>query len=112
MLLRLACLGVANVFALLRLLPMSDHGKDAEILALRYQIGVLERQLDGRRVRFAPGDRAFLAALLHRLPTDVLRQVRLLVRLDTVLRRHGDLVGRRHAACSRPRGPGRPHRPG
>ncbi|WP_327313469.1 hypothetical protein [Streptomyces sp. NBC_01235] len=40
MLLRLAYLGVTNVFALLRLLPMSDHGKDAEILALRHQIGV------------------------------------------------------------------------
>ncbi|MEU3092380.1 hypothetical protein ACWCQ0_42885 [Streptomyces massasporeus] len=73
---------------------------------------VLERQLGKERAGFAPGDRAFLAALLHRLPRGVLRQVRLLVRLDTVLRRHGDLVGRRHAAYSRPRGPGRPHRPG
>lgn len=32
--------------------------------------------------------RAFLAALLHRLPLDVLRRLRLLVRLDTVLRWH------------------------
>ena len=32
MLLRLAYLGVANVFALLRLLPMSSRDKDAEIL--------------------------------------------------------------------------------
>ncbi|ELP65956.1 hypothetical protein ACOT81_39625 [Streptomyces sp. WI04-05B] len=76
--LRLACLGVTNVSALqLRLPPMSDHDKDAEILALRHQIGVLERQLDGRRVRFAPGDRAFLAALLRRLPMEALRGVRL-----------------------------------
>ncbi len=36
MLLRLACLGVTNAFALLRLLPMSDHGRDVEILALRH----------------------------------------------------------------------------
>jgi putative transposase len=107
-LLRLAYLGVTNVFALLRLLPMSDHGKDAEILALRHQIGVLERQLDGRRVRFTPGDRAFLAALLRRLPTEVLRGVRLLVRPDTVLRWHRDLVSRRHAARSRPKRAGRP----
>jgi hypothetical protein len=54
------------MFALLHLLPMSDHGKDVEILALRHQIGVLERQLDGRGVRLTPGDRVFLAALLRR----------------------------------------------
>src|SRR4051812_37832300 len=34
-LLRLAYLGVANALAMLRLLPMSVHAKDAEILALR-----------------------------------------------------------------------------
>ncbi|MEU9794560.1 hypothetical protein AB0E27_28740 [Streptomyces sparsogenes] len=33
MLLRLAYPGVTNAFALLRLLPMSDRDKDAEILA-------------------------------------------------------------------------------
>ncbi|WP_345742420.1 hypothetical protein [Streptomyces tendae] len=96
MLLRLTYLAVTYAFAMLRLLPMSDHGKDAEILALRHQIGVLERQLDGRRVRFAPGDRAFLAALLRRLPTEVLRGVR----PDTVMRRHRDLLARRHTARS------------
>ena len=68
MLLRLAYLGVANVFALLRLLPVSNQDKDAEILALRHQITVLERQPGRDRVRFAPSDRGFLAALLHRLP--------------------------------------------
>jgi putative transposase len=67
-LLRLACLRVANVFALLGLLPASDRDKDAEILALRHQITVLERQLGKARPRFLPSDRAFLAALLHRLP--------------------------------------------
>jgi hypothetical protein len=44
-LLRLAYLGVTNAFAMLRLLPMSNREKDVEILALRHQIGVLERQL-------------------------------------------------------------------
>ncbi|GAA0895202.1 MULTISPECIES: hypothetical protein [Streptomyces violaceusniger group] len=43
MLLRLAYLGVTNAFAVLRLLPMSDRDKDAEILALRHRITVLER---------------------------------------------------------------------
>ncbi len=59
-------------------------------------------------MRFSWGDRAFLAALLHRLPGEALRRVRLLVRPDTVLRWHRDLVARRHAAASRPKRPGRP----
>jgi hypothetical protein len=108
MLLRLAYLSVANAFALIRLLPMSDRDKDAEILALRHQITVLERQLGKTRPRFCPSDRAFLAALPHRLPRDVLGRFRLLVRTDTVLRWHRDLLACRHAARSRPRSPGRP----
>ncbi len=68
MLLRLAYLGVTNALAMLRLLPVSDHAKDAEILALRHQIAVLERRLHGQKVQFTPADRAFHAALLHRLP--------------------------------------------
>ncbi|MFD7168464.1 integrase core domain-containing protein [Streptomyces violascens] len=108
MLLRLTYFGVANAFAMLRLLSMSDRDKVVEILALRHQTTVLERQLDGERVRFTPTDRAFLAALLHRLPRDELRRLRLLVRPDTVLRWHRDLVARRHADQSRPRRPGRP----
>jgi putative transposase len=107
-LLRLAYLGVTNALALLRLLPMSDQAKDAEILALRHQIAVLERHLQGEKVRFAPADRALLAALLHRLPRDVLRHIRLLVRPETVLRWHRDLVTRRHAMISRPKRAGRP----
>jgi transposase InsO family protein len=69
---------------------------------------VLERQLGDERAQFTASDRAFLAALLHRLPRDVLRRLRLLIRPDTVLRWHRDLVARRHAAISRPRRPGRP----
>jgi hypothetical protein len=59
-LLRLAYLGVTNVFALLRLLPVSSRDKDAEILALRHQLLVLQRQLGPDRVRLAPADRALL----------------------------------------------------
>ena len=108
MLLRLAYLGVTDAPARLRLLPMSDRAKDAEILALRHQIMVLERQLGGEKLRFNPSDRAFLAALLHRLPRDVLRRVRLLVRPETVLRWHRDRVAGHHAAVSRPTRAGRP----
>jgi putative transposase len=69
---------------------------------------VLQRQLGGQRVRFDPADRAWLAALLHRLPKPTMQNLRLLVRPDTVLRWHRDLTARRHAATSRPRRPGRP----
>ena len=48
---------------------------------------MLERQLGRDRVRFAPSDRVFLTALLHRLLRGVLRRARLLVRPDTVLHR-------------------------
>ncbi|MGW3571467.1 integrase [Streptomyces sp. NPDC000941] len=108
MLLRLAYLGVSNAFAMLRLLPMTDRDKEAEILALRHQITVLERQLGKEKLRFTPSDRAYLAALLHRLPLHVLRRLRLLVRPDTVLRWHRSLVARRHATSCRPKRPGRP----
>ncbi|MFE7329548.1 hypothetical protein ACFU8W_32105 [Streptomyces sp. NPDC057565] len=40
---------MTNAFAMLRLLPMSDRGKGVEILALRHQITVLERQLGGEQ---------------------------------------------------------------
>jgi len=79
-LLRLAYLGVTNVFALLRLLPMSSQEKDAEILALRHQLLVLQRQLGPDRVRFTRADRTLLAALLHGLPRDVLKRLRLVSR--------------------------------
>jgi putative transposase len=107
-LLRLAYLTVTNTFAVLRLLPMSDRDKDIEILALRHQLAVLERQLGGTRVRLTAPDRAFLAALLHRLSPEALRRMRLLVRPDTVLRWHRDLIRRRHSARSKPKRPGRP----
>jgi hypothetical protein len=62
MLLRLPYLDITNASALPRLLPGSDRDKDADILALRHQLAVLHRQLDGQRVRFDPADRAWLAA--------------------------------------------------
>jgi putative transposase len=106
--LRLAYLGLTNTFALLRLLPRNNQDKDIEILALRHQIAVLQRQLGDTRVRFSPADRALLAALLHRLPRQTLHRLRLLVRPDTILRWHRDLHRRHHARMSRPKPPGRP----
>lgn len=106
--LRLIYLGVTNVFALLRLLAASDRDKDVEILVLRHQVAVLQRQLGTARPRFSTCDRAFMAALLHWLPRHVLSRFRLLVCPETVLRWHRDLLARRHAARSRPGRPGRP----
>jgi hypothetical protein len=59
--LRLAYLSITNAFALLRLLPGGDRDNEIEILSLRHQLAVLQRQLDGQRVRFEPVDRAWLA---------------------------------------------------
>ncbi|GAA2159751.1 hypothetical protein GCM10009727_71920 [Actinomadura napierensis] len=105
MLLRLAYLTVTNTFAMMRLVPMSDGDKDTEIS------GAASSARDtGTSAERAEGavHRAFLAAWLHRLTPEALRGMRLLVRPETVLRWHRDLVRRRHAARSRPKRPGRP----
>src|SRR5436190_8380029 len=106
MLLRLVYLGITNAFTLLRLLPGGDRDKDIEILSLRHQLAVLQRQLDGQQVRFEPVDRAWLAALLHPLPRPTLRRLRLLVRPDTILKWHRDLIARLITATPQCRGPG------
>lgn len=108
MLVRFAYLAVSQALAALRLLGVTDREKDVEILALRHQLTVLQRQLGDQRPRLRPEDRTLLAALLAPLARATLRRLRLLVRPDTVLRWHRDLVKRRHAHASKRRGPGRP----
>ncbi|MFJ9084478.1 integrase core domain-containing protein [Streptomyces sp. NPDC102384] len=108
MLLRLVYLTITNLFGALRLLPVSDRDKVTEILALRHQLTVLERQLGADRVKLAPEDRVFLAALLGPLPRKVLRRLRLLIQPDTVLHWHRDLMKRRHARTCPTKKPGRP----
>jgi putative transposase len=105
-LLRLPYLALTTVFTLVRLVPMSDSDKNVEILTLRHQLAILQRQTD--KPRLTTPDRAFLAALLHRLPRPKLRQLHLIVSPDTVLRWHRDLLRRHHAEQSRPKRPGRP----
>jgi hypothetical protein len=78
-LLRLVYLTVTGVLGVTAAAGSERPGKDVEILALRHQIAVLHRRLGTTRPRFSPGDRAFLAALLHRLPHDLLGWIRLLV---------------------------------
>jgi hypothetical protein len=66
----------------------------AEVLVLRRQVQVLERQI--KRVRWAPADRMVLAALRVRLPRSA--WAALLVQPETVLGWHRDLVRKRWAA--------------
>jgi len=108
---RLAYLAVTNGLAMLRLLPMSDLAKDAEILALRHQLAVLERQLHGQghRVRLAPTDRAFLAALLHHLPARYCTGCgRWCAQRRCCVGSHRDLIAAHHARISRPKRVRRP----
>jgi putative transposase len=93
-LLRLPYLALTSVCALIRLLPMSDTDKAIEILTLRHQLAILQRQID--KPRLTPPDRAYLAALLHRLSRR-LRQLHLIVSPDTIVRWHRDLLRRHHA---------------
>ena len=102
--LRLAYLAVFRVFGWLAVLARSERTKDVEILILRHQVAVLQRQIKAPRLSWA--DRAVLAALARLLPGSQLRQLRLIVSPRTLLRWHADLV-RRHWSFPR-RAPGRP----
>jgi hypothetical protein len=107
-LVRFVYLAVTHAFAALRLVPMTDREKDIEILALRHQLTVLQRQLGDQRPQLRPEDRAFLAALLAPPARTTLRRLRLSVSPDTVLRWHRDLAKHRHPRASRNRRRGRP----
>jgi putative transposase len=101
---RFAYLAVLRAFGWLALLARSDRAKDTEILILRHQVAVLQRQVETPRLSWA--DRAILAALARLLPRSQLRQLRLIISPRTLLRWHASLV-RRHWAYPR-RAPGRP----
>ena len=104
MLLRLAYLVVLRVFGWLALLARSDRAEDTEILILRHQVAVLQRQVKTPRLSWA--DRAVMAALARLLPRGQLGQLRLIISPRTLLRWHACIV-RRHWTYPR-RAPGRP----
>lgn len=95
MLLRLAYLVVLRPFGWLASLARSDRAKDTEILILRHQIAVLQRQVKILRLSWA--DRAVMAALAWLLPLGQLGQLHLIISPRTLLRWHAHLVRRRWA---------------
>jgi putative transposase len=96
-----------RVFGWRALLARSDRAKDVEILILRHQVAVLQRQVKVPRLSWA--DRAVLAALARVLPGGHLRQLRLIISPRAMLRWHADLIRRRWAYPRRT--PGRPRTP-
>ena len=101
-------------YALLRLLLdlslvrfSAGSARDAELLALRYEVRVLRRRT--KRVSWRPGDRLIVAALRRCLPRSEWHVFP--VRPETLLRWLRALVRRRWAAFGRRRGPGRPPLP-
>jgi putative transposase len=91
----------------LQLSRREEAWKTAEILILRHQPAVLQRQ-QPRRPNLDWADRALLATLLAVLPKGFHRGLRLLVTPDTILRWHRDIVRRRWAARSMRGKTGRP----
>jgi putative transposase len=84
---------------------MNEVAKDAEILVLRHQLGVLRRQV--ARPRFSWSDRALIATLARLVPRE--RWAAFLITPETILRWHRALVRRRWSYPHRP--PGRPPLP-
>jgi len=79
--LRFTYLAALRVFGWLALLARSDHAKDAEILILRHQVAVLQRQVKTPPLSWA--DRAALAALARLLPRS---QLCLIISPHTLMR--------------------------
>ena len=101
----LVYLGLCRLLALVTTFRRRQADKDVELVVLRHQVRILERQLHGR-VKYRPADRALLAALSRLLPQDRWRAF--LVTPATLLRWHREAGRRKWRAWRRQRGPGRP----
>jgi hypothetical protein len=95
---------LVRVFGWLALLARSDRAKDAEILILRHQVAVLQRQVKTPRLSCA--DRVILAAMARQLAGSQLHQLRLIISPADLTAPHVGLVRRRWTYPRRR--PGRP----
>jgi putative transposase len=101
----LVYLGLCRVLALVVSSRRGAADKDIELVVLRHQVRVLERQVHGR-IRYRPVDRALLAALSRLLPGNAGEPS--WSRPATLLRWHREAGRRKWRAWRRQRGPGRP----
>ena len=107
MCLRFVFLLITRVATWLQLSRREEAWQTAEILILRHQLAVLQRQ-QPRRPDLNWADRALLAVLLSVIPKARRQGLRLLVTPDTILRWHRDIARRHWAARSKRGRTGRP----
>src|SRR6266851_2801494 len=106
--LKLVFLVVSRVMSLLRLSRRESWWKDAEILMLRHQLAVAQRERPGAHLCLTWPDRAWLALLAGTLPVGRFAAMRLIVTPGTIVRWHRDIVRRRWARVSHRGRSGRP----
>jgi putative transposase len=106
--LKLIFLVVTRAVSVLGLSRREAWWKDAEILMLRHQLAVAQREQPKAHSRLTWPDRAWLALLAGTLPAEHLGAFRLIVTPATMLRWHRDIIRRRWARLS---GRGRSGRP-
>jgi len=106
--LKLIFLIVTRAVSLLGLSRREWWWKDAEILMLRHQLAVAQRERPRAHSRLTWPDRAWLALLAGTVPAERLAVMRLIVTPGTIVRWHRDIVRRRWARLSRRARSGRP----
>jgi len=107
MCLRFVFLLTTRIVAWLRLSRREEAWRITEILILRHQLAVLQRQ-QPCRPKLTWADRALLATLLGVIPEARRHETRLPVTPETILRWHRDIIRRRWAAKSARGKSGRP----
>src|ERR1039457_4687805 len=106
--LKLIFLIVTRAVPLLGLSRREWWWKDAEILMLRHQLAVAERERPRAHSRLTWPDRAWLALLAGTVPAERLAAMRLIVTPGTILRWQRGIVRRRWARLPRRGRSGRP----